>query len=115
MAIPQQLHQLRPLFVTIADILTTIELRGLLAKADRSTLKHLVEISQNIAVHGSLRPSEGIWQQLKQTRNKNSIRKLIASNNITEWRQILCKNLNLVRLLAQSIVEIAPSSDEEDK
>lgn len=64
-----------------------------------------MEVATNVAVHGTLRPSENLWQQLRATRHRSSIRRLVTSRSLAVWRRELARNIAVARLLARCITE----------
>lgn len=65
-----------------------------------------------MAVRGAFRPSESTWQQLRAARHRNCIRQLVATKSIGAWRQLLSRNVDTARLLAQAVLERHRATNE---
>lgn len=64
-----------------------------------------VEAAINIAVQGTVRPSKNYWEQLKNTKHRRFIRALVDTRSLPKWRQLLSRNIESVRLLANCLIE----------
>ena len=65
-------------------------------------------------MHGGLKPSKDLWNQLRTRRHKNCIRKLASTQALTAWRRLLSNNIQTARLLARCIVEYKEEEEEEE-
>lgn len=59
----------------------------------------------NIALQGSFCPNEDLWQQLRSPRHRNTIRQLVATRVLAQWRRILSTHIDTARLLARCVIE----------
>ena len=59
----------------------------------------------NIAVQGTFRPSDVLWEQLKGARHRRCLRALIETRALGKWRQLLSRNVDTVCLLAKCLLE----------
>lgn len=67
----------------------------------------LVEIALNVAKRGTFRPSDALWQQLRAARHRNTIRRLLATQAVSTWRQLLSSHVDTAQLLARCLLEEA--------
>lgn len=112
--LPNHIRTYIPFLYSVINLFTDRELKAILNCGDKATLEVFVEIATNIAIEGSLRPSESLWQQLRQTRVRNCIRQLVSSKSVPTWRRLLAGNLSLVRLLARSIIEQQQQQQQQE-
>lgn len=75
----------------------------------------LVEIAVNVALQGSVRPSDEVWEKLRTPKHRNAIRQLVGTRVIGEWRRILSSHLETARLLAQCAIEVYQRQQQEKK
>ena len=64
-----------------------------------------VEAALNIAVQGTVRPRQSLWEQLKGARHRRCLRALVETRSLPKWRQLLGRNTDTVRLLARCLLE----------
>ena len=69
------------------------------------TIQIFVEAAVNIAVQGTFRPRQSLWEQLKGARHRRCLRTLIETRSLPKWRQLLSRNIDTARLLAKCLLE----------
>jgi hypothetical protein len=64
----------------------------------------LVEIALNVAKRGTFRPANDLWQQLRATRHRNTIRRLLSTQAVGTWRRLFASHVDTAQLLARCLL-----------